>query len=181
MKVKRGRNTVVLKTEKILAKVAQESHTATWARANETLKAKERELTLTIQEKDLRIKELELESKQNQPLDEIPSDILGAEDMNTLVSEIKCSKSDWFSNWRDLGYQLGFTADELEKIDQKHRKHLYYLLHGWVQWYPGDSRGSTKFPTYSGLQSALVRSGLGGAICHMTPYKKLITDRPQKI
>ena len=63
---------MVLKTEKMLAMVAQQSHAATWVKANEMLKAKERELTLAIQEKDLRIKELELESKQNQPHDAVP-------------------------------------------------------------------------------------------------------------
>ena len=64
MKVKRGRNTVMLKTEKMLAMVNQQSNTAAWEKADEMLKAKEQELTLTIQEKDLRIEKLKLKLKQ---------------------------------------------------------------------------------------------------------------------
>ena len=176
MKVKRGRNTVVLNTENIFARVAQQLQ----AKANEMLKAKERELTLTIQEKDLRIKELELESKQKNPHDVVPSDTLTAIDMGTLATGIQRTKHNWSSCWRDLGSQLGFTADELDKISNMSGNPLFDMLYDWGLWYPGDSRGSTEFPTYSGLQSALVRSRAGDAIHHINSYNELLTYRPKR-
>jgi hypothetical protein len=182
MKVKRGRNTVMLKTEKMLAIVAQQSNTAAWEKAKEMLKAKEREITLNIQEKDLRIKELELELKQKQPVDVIPSDILKEIDMGILSRSIENSKHDWSLRWRDLGLQLGFTTDELDSNEYMYGSgnHLFYMLYAWSAWYPGDSRGSTNFPTYSGLQSALVRIGAGDAIQHTTSYTEIVTNRPRE-
>ena len=182
MKVKRGRNTVMLKTEKMLAMVAQQSNTAAWEKAKEMLKVKERELTLTIQEKDLRIKELQHELKQKQPqrLDAVPSDVLEEIDMGTLSRTIQNSRHNWSLHWRNLGLQLGFTTDELDRISNESEIPLFHMLYDWARWYPGDSRGSTNFPTYSGLQSALVRSGAGDAIQHIISYSQLIAYRPKK-
>jgi hypothetical protein len=185
MKVKRGRNTVMLKTGKMLATVIQQSNTAAWEKANEMLKAKEREVTVTIQEKDLRIKELELELKQKQPVDEIPSDILKAIDMTTLSESIESisSKHDWSLRWRDLGLQLGFTTDELDKISKEcmsYSRPLCGMLRDWTQWYPGDGRGSTKFPSYTGLHSALVRIGAGDVISSLPSYNEIIQERMKR-
>ena len=85
MKVKRGRTTAVLKTEKLLAGVA-----TTWKKTKEEMRKTEQKLTQIIHEKKLRIKELELESKQenvssqplekdkdsDQPFDVVPWDVL---------------------------------------------------------------------------------------------------------
>jgi hypothetical protein len=181
MKVKRDRSTVMLKTEKMLAIVAQQSNTTAWEKAKEMLKSKEREVTLNIQERDLRIKELELELKQKQPVDEIPSDILNYIDMGTLSRSIQKSRHDWSLCWRDLGLQLGFTTDELDCNEYKSGNPLYNMLYAWSAWYPRDRRGSNNFPTYSGLQRALVRIGAGDAIQHITSYNEIITNRPRDI
>ena len=58
MKVKRGRITVELNTEKMLA--------ATLEKAKEEMRAKEHVLTSAIQEKDSKIKELELDAKKHE-------------------------------------------------------------------------------------------------------------------
>ena len=56
---------MVFKTEKMLETVAQQNQTATWEKTQKEIRIKEREFALTIQEKDLRMKELELESKKH--------------------------------------------------------------------------------------------------------------------
>ena len=69
VKVKRGRNTAELNTEKMVA--------VTFEKAKEEMRAKERDLTSIIQEKDSKIKELELEIKKHkESVQSVPPDIL---------------------------------------------------------------------------------------------------------
>ena len=72
MQVKRGRNSVVLRTKDMFGRIAQESHATAWEKAREEMRMKEqetkmndqemsmreREYKVTIQEKDVRIREL---------------------------------------------------------------------------------------------------------------------------
>ena len=41
--------------------------------------------------------------------------------------------------------------------------YLYTLLEEWLQWAPGDNRGSKNFATLEALQRAMSKSGLGSA------------------
>ena len=72
MKVKRGRIIAELKTEKML--------TASLDKAKEEMRAKEQDLASIIQEKDLKIEELELDAKERKgstrSSNVVPSDIL---------------------------------------------------------------------------------------------------------
>ena len=182
MNVKRGRNTVVFKTEKMLETVAQQNQTATWEKAQKEIRIKEREFALTIQEKDLRMKELELESKKhkesflNQSHNVGPLDILREGTVGLLLKPLQRSghKKLLDRYWRNLGSQLGFTTKELDEIDKDRSKDkLFAMLNEWAYWYPGDRRGSTNFATYSGLQRAFVKIGLGDILFHMLSYKHL--------
>jgi DNA repair exonuclease SbcCD ATPase subunit len=177
MRVKRGRNTTMLKMEKMLAVVAQRSQAEAWEKAKEELKAKEREFTLTLQEMKVRIKELELDSMQHKKsshsLNTVPSDMLKSMHIKELSETIVRSKK-ILSEWRKLGSQLGFTTEELDRIDYPTSKNrLLEMLGEWLRWYPGDSRGSTDFPSYTGLQNALVKAGFGQVIQYLTPYQRL--------
>jgi chromosome segregation ATPase len=177
MRVKRGRNTVMLKTEKMLAVVAQRSQAEAWEKAKEELKAKEREFTLTLQEMKVRIKELELDSMQHKKsshsLNTVPSDMLKSMHIKELSETIVRSKK-ILSEWRKLGSQLGFTTEELDRIDCPTSKNrLLEMLREWLRWYPGDSRGSTDFPSYTGLQNALVKAGFGHVIQYLSSYQQL--------
>ena len=177
MKVKRGRNTVMLKTEKLLAVVARKNQAEVWEKTREEIKTKEREFTLTLQEMKLRIKELEVEStqhkKSSQSPNMVPSDILKTRHVTRLHETMARSSKKISSDWRKLGSQLGFTTEELDKIGCRSLDGLSLMLQEWVRWYPGDSRGSTDFPSYTCLQNALVKAGLGDVIQYLTPYDSL--------
>jgi chromosome segregation ATPase len=159
MKVKRGRNNVMLKTEKMLAVFTQRSQAEAWEKAKEEIEIKEREFTLTLREMKLRIKELELDSMQHKKFSHsqnmVPSDMLQCNHIVLLIDSMVFSNMETLSQWRKLGYQLGFTTEELDKIGRCDTSvdtcmdNLFVMLKEWIKWYPGDSRGSTDFPSYS--------------------------------
>ena len=74
-------------------------------------------------------------------------------------------------HWRDIGERLGFTHSELENIqtqpllllDGAPRSWLREMLAKWLQWAPGDNRGSRDFATLEALKSALSEAGLAAA------------------
>ena len=71
------------------------------------------------------------------------------------------------SSWRGIGTYLGFRSGELDNI-QGHplllsnapRSWLSEMLAQWLQWAPGDSRGSTSFANLENLKTALNQAGL---------------------
>ena len=71
------------------------------------------------------------------------------------------------SQWRTIGMYLGFRRGELQNIASKPylfcgapESYLSDMLSEWLEWAPGDSRGSTQFATLQMLESALCKSGL---------------------
>ena len=166
MKVKRGRIIAKLKTEKMLA--------ASLDKAKEEMRAKERDLASIIQEKDLKIEELELDAKEHkgstQSPNVVPSDILKKMHIERLrYFGFRDDKKSPF--WRKLGSQLGFSTYELDEIERKSSKDkLFPLLYQYILWYPGDRRRSTTFATYSSVQTALMNLGLSSAVHMMATY-----------
>ena len=102
------------------------------------------------------------------------------------------------SYWKRLGKELGFSTPELEDIERIPRrkiivKHhwkrilqlllwsrkpddwyrLEEMLRQWLQWYPGDSRGSSSFAIHSKLQTELVNIGHGNIACDLVTYNGL--------
>ena len=76
--------------------------------------------------------------------------------------------ANYSSKWRDIGLSLGFQSRELDVIQAKPlllegapNSWLSKILAEWLQWAPGDSRGSTSFATLESLKSALAEAGLG--------------------
>ena len=70
--------------------------------------------------------------------------------------------------WRDIGTYLGFTQGQLDNIQANQFlatnspvSWLSSMLAQWLQWAPGDSRGSTSFATLGDLKAALSQAGLG--------------------
>ena len=71
--------------------------------------------------------------------------------------------------WRDIGMHLGFTQGELDNIQANPMllvqgapvSWLNKMITEWLQWAPGDGRGSTGFATKESLIHALNRAGLG--------------------
>ena len=76
--------------------------------------------------------------------------------------------------WREIGIYLGFSANELNLIQSKPAlfteaptSWLQEIISQWLQWAPGDSRGSNSFATLENLKSALSRAGLGTTAHHL--------------
>ena len=72
------------------------------------------------------------------------------------------------TKWRDIGGALGFTQGELDTIQAKPfllaggpKSWLGSMLSDWLQWAPGDGRGSTHFATLEKLKDALKQANLG--------------------
>ena len=71
------------------------------------------------------------------------------------------------TKWREIGLSLGFRPSELNGVQAKPslmleapKSWLEAMLAQWLQWAPGDSRGSTSF-TLEALKHAVNQAGLG--------------------
>ena len=62
---------------------------------------------------------------------------------------------------------VSFDMMSLDKVN--------HLLSHWLQCYPGDSRGSTSFATYTQLRTALLNTGLGDIARDLPSYEELIS------
>ena len=72
------------------------------------------------------------------------------------------------AKWREIGTHLGFQHEELDNIQAKPlqlnvapQSWLSELLSHWMEWAPGDSRGSEKYANLDDLKTAVSRSGFG--------------------
>ena len=72
------------------------------------------------------------------------------------------------AKWRDIGGVLGFTQGELDIIQASPslfasapKSWLTKMLSDWLQWAPGDGRGSTHCATLERLKDALKQANLG--------------------
>ena len=70
--------------------------------------------------------------------------------------------------WREIGTNLDFLPSELDNIGAQPNRmqgaplsYFGAMLQEWIQWAPGDSRGSTNFANLEDLRSALNETGLG--------------------
>ena len=71
--------------------------------------------------------------------------------------------------WRDIGAVLGFKEGELNNIQSDPmlltqsppKSYLREMLSQWLQWAPGDGRGSTSYATKESLHAALLRANIG--------------------
>ena len=81
------------------------------------------------------------------------------------LAEHNCS-----TNWREIGTHLGFLSSELDHIQARPlllsdapKSWLGAMLEKWLQWAPGDQRGSTECANLEGLSDALNKAGLSEA------------------
>ena len=165
MQVRRGRNTIIFMTGEFFK--------------------------MTLQEKDARIRKLEADRESTRETYAVDS--LKQKYLENVLNSIT-KKGTQAAFWMDLGKQLGFNKEELDDISSTSqneikkrilyrsfhysydREEIFYLaemLRQWLLQYPGDSRGSTNFATYSGLQSALVKTGLGKIARDLIDYNDL--------
>ena len=81
-----------------------------------------------------------------------------------LLSQLKHHADEW----REIGTHLGFLEEELNIIETKPlllmkapKSWLRDMLHEWLEWAPGDIRGSKNYATINSLKSALRKANLG--------------------
>ena len=69
------------------------------------------------------------------------------------------------AEWREIGEQLGFQPCELDIIKAESQEGpkcwLSAMLDKWLQWAPGDGRGSQDYATLNSLKIAVSAVGLG--------------------
>ena len=90
---------------------------------------------------------------------------LGDDDHSSIYSKLK----DKAANWRDIGKELGFKEGEMNNIQSNPmlllqsapKSYLRELLSQWLQWAPGDERGSTGCASKESLRAALLKANLG--------------------
>ena len=79
------------------------------------------------------------------------------------------------SKWKEIGIYLGFLNDELDIIVAK--PSLYHegtkgflceMLSEWLEWAPGDQRGSKEYATLEALKRAVSSAGLGVTATDLT-------------
>ena len=83
------------------------------------------------------------------------------------LPELLSKLNDHACRWRDVGMYLGFRQGELDNIEGKPSLHssgpkgwLREMLREWLEWAPGDSRGSSSYASIDSLKCALDKSGL---------------------
>ena len=80
------------------------------------------------------------------------------------------------SKWRQIALGLGFTDPELKNIESTPLLlttgpygYLCEVLSSWLQWAPGDARGSRNYTTLELLGEAVDRAGLGRLATELKP------------
>ena len=72
------------------------------------------------------------------------------------------------TKWRDIGMALGFLEGELDNIQSNPmlltqtppKSWLSEMLSQWLQWGPGDARGSKDYASIESLKEALLNLNL---------------------
>ena len=90
---------------------------------------------------------------------------LGDDDHSSIYNKLE----DKAAKWRDIGKELGFKEGEMDNIQSNPmlltqsapNSYLREMLTKWLQWAPGDRRGSTGYATKESLRTALLRTNLG--------------------
>ena len=173
-------------TEMLKSKEQAEQEAMTQRRMQEEANAKVRELELRLklelQEKELKIKELELknvrmgqgERPHYPPYETVPIHLTSGSSRLRLTMQthgaLVMQLASYATRWREIGTHLNFTQYELNNIESRllhvtgaPLSWLDEMLSEWLRRAPGDSRGSTNFPSLEELQDALKKMGLGKA------------------
>ena len=109
----------------------------------------------------------ELSSEQQLWLAHTPSTDEKSKLLECHLSKLLCKLNNHASKWREIGTHLGFHQGELDNIEHKPlllnegpKAWLREMLREWLEWAPGDSRGSSSSASIECLKCALDKSGL---------------------
>ena len=83
--------------------------------------------------------------------------------------------SEHSAKWKEIGTYLGFHPGELDNIgaspslqSEAPKSLMHRMLSEWLEWAPGDHRGSTEGATLEGLKTAVSKAGLGATANSLT-------------
>ena len=115
--------------------------------------------------KDVQVKQAKLTQLQHLLLgSDHKKHALSESDLSKLLCQLKSHAS----KWREIGTHLGFDQGELDNIQGKllvlnegPKALLREMLREWLEWAPGDSRGSSSSASIKCLKRALNKSDLG--------------------
>ena len=93
--------------------------------------------------------------------------MLSEHDLSALYEKL----SPFSYKWKEIATHLGFISSELSNIEanpmhllsEPPKSYLSAMLSSWLQWAPGDARGSVNYATVSSLRTAMDKAGLGSA------------------
>ena len=90
------------------------------------------------------------------------------------------------AKWREIGTFLEFHQDELDIIQansmlQSGSPHTWLstLISKWIEWAPGDSRGSTKYANLQDLKSAISKAGYGVIAEQLSLEPEMVVETDQ--
>lgn len=68
--------------------------------------------------------------------------------------------------WQQIAHYLRFTSHEILNIENnpenlRSNSFLDVMIGEWLEWVPGDARGSEEYATLEQLQAALIGAGYG--------------------
>ena len=116
--------------------------------------------------KGVPVKQAKLTQLQQLLLDDSGSDH-GKKSALSDLSTFLCKLNPHASKWREIGTHLGFHQGELDNIEHKPlllnegpKAWIREMLREWLEWAPGDSRGSSSSASIECLKCALDKSGL---------------------
>ena len=91
--------------------------------------------------------------------------------LGTLLNQLK----EHAIKWKDIGTDLGFRPGELNNIqgapnhqNTAPQSFLRAMLSEWLEWAPGDGRGSDQYATLEALKDAVSKAGLGRTAENLT-------------
>ena len=89
--------------------------------------------------------------------------LLNQRHLPTIYRQLKTKCS---TKWKEIGTYLGFCEGELDIIVSKQLQNsegidgcLRIMLAEWMEWSPGDSRGSKQEPNLGALKCAICAAG----------------------
>ena len=92
------------------------------------------------------------------------------------------------SKWREIGIYLKFRNNELDTIaaepslyHEGTKGFLREMLSGWLEWAPGDQRGSEQYATLGTLKTAVSSAGLGATAADLTILQQQQPVQPQDV
>ena len=158
MQARRGRNMIITETKKMLVQLVQQNQ--------QEIQRREEEVVATKKDKPSDL----LEQHYLVPLcKSMNSSAQGRNDPTQLLQILEC--------FQNFALQLGFTIKEEDDLNPYDNKHIDYIIKKimshWLQWHPGDTRGSTNYPTYSHLKQALTNAELGHVADNLISYEEL--------